>query len=280
MVKILKAGFYSTLQDLGRLGFRDKGVPISGVMDEVSATRANLLLENEAGATLMEMTMTGPTLQFESHTYICISGADMLPSINGKAITNYRVIKVAKNDVLTFGKLQNGFRSYLAVKGGFGTEKVLGSQSQYFPVTLAQCLKEGDEIPYKETSNFAPAITELKTEAHFEPGLLKVNKGPEYELLDDGQLASIFSKSFTISKQNNRMAYQLGETIKGHDHSMLTSGTLPGTVQLTPSGRIIILMKDGQTTGGYPRIFQLSKESICILAQKKSRDIVSFELLK
>ena len=76
------------------------------------------------------------------------------------------------------------------------------------------------------------------------------------------------------------MAYQLAETIKGHNYSMLTSGTLPGTVQLTSSGRIIILMKDGQTTGGYPRILQLSEESICVLAQKKSRDTISFELLK
>ena len=75
------------------------------------------------------------------------------------------------------------------------------------------------------------------------------------------------------------MAYQLTELISGHSHSMLTSGTLPGTVQLTPAGRLIILMKDGQTTGGYPRILQLSEAAICVLAQKKLGDALSFKLL-
>jgi allophanate hydrolase subunit 2 len=74
------------------------------------------------------------------------------------------------------------------------------------------------------------------------------------------------------------MAYQLTELIEGHDISILTSATLPGTVQLTPSGKLIILMKDGQTTGGYPRILQLSEKSINILSQKKAGDSVSFVL--
>lgn len=72
------------------------------------------------------------------------------------------------------------------------------------------------------------------------------------------------------------MAYQLEEKMEGHSISMLTSATLPGTVQMTPSGRFIILMKDGQTTGGYPRILQLTKEAISILAQKKAGDKIKF----
>ena len=75
------------------------------------------------------------------------------------------------------------------------------------------------------------------------------------------------------------MAYQLDETIDGHSISMLTSATLPGTVQFTPSGKLIILMKDGQTTGGYPRILQLTDKAISILAQKKSGDHFSFKLI-
>ena len=75
------------------------------------------------------------------------------------------------------------------------------------------------------------------------------------------------------------MAYQLDETIDSHSISMLTSATLPGTVQFTPSGKLIILMKDGQTTGGYPRILQLTDKAISILAQKKSGDHFSFKLI-
>ena len=75
------------------------------------------------------------------------------------------------------------------------------------------------------------------------------------------------------------MAYQLDEKIDGHTISMLTSATLPGTVQLTPSGKLIILMKDGQTTGGYPRILQLTDTAISILAQKRTGDTISFKLI-
>ncbi|MGB7395506.1 MAG: allophanate hydrolase subunit 2 family protein, partial [Pricia sp.] len=103
-------------------------------------------------------------------------------------------------------------------------------------------------------------------------------RGPEYEMLSDPQLERLFYKEFHISNENNRMAYQLEESVPGHTVSMLTSATLPGTIQLTPAGKLIVLMKDGQTTGGYPRILQLSDRAISILAQKKFGDVVSFKL--
>lgn len=279
MLKVLKSGFFTSIQDLGRLGYRDIGVPVSGAMDTHSVKKANLLLDNEADAAVMEITMTGPTVLFESPTYICLSGAYLSPTLNNRPIENYQVIKVLKGDILSYGKLENGFRSYLAIKGGFRTTKVLQSRSQYFPVTKGRCLKDRNEIDYEETISFDPIISEIKTENHFDLDYLEVYKGPEFSMLSDNQLASLFSKPFSVSKENNRMAYQLSELIEGHKNSMLTSGTIPGTVQFTPAGRLIILMKDGQTTGGYPRILQLSEASINVLAQKKFGDTFSFKLI-
>lgn len=279
MLKVLKPGFFSTIQDLGRFGYRDMGVPVSGVMDSAAVQKANMLLENDPNAAVLEMTMTGPKLEFELSTFICISGADLSPKINGESIENYCVVSVSKGDVLSFERLVNGFRGYLAIKGGFKTTKVLGSWSQYFPVTKQKNMILGSEIPYDETISFSPSISEIKTMDNFDQERLEVNRAPEFSFLTDTQLAGLFGKSFTISKENNRMAYQLTELIDADTRSILTSGTLPGTVQLTPSGRLIILMKDGQTTGGYPRILQLSEASICVLAQKKYRDSISFKLL-
>ena len=279
MLRVLKSGFFTTIQDLGRFGYRDKGVPVAGAMDTASVKKANLLLENEANAAVMEITMTGPTLEFENPTCICLSGAHLSPTLNNRPIENYQVVKVSKGDILSYGKLEKGFRSYLAIKGGFKTAEILGSRSQYFPVTSHKRLKDGDEVDYHETSSFSPAISEIKLHDRFSISTLEVYTGPEFSMLTDGQLATIFSKSFTISKENNRMAYQLSELIEGHSNSILTSGTLPGTIQLTPAGRLIILMKDGQTTGGYPRILQLSENSISVLAQKKFGDSLSFKLL-
>ncbi len=279
MLKVLKPGFFTTVQDCGRFGYRDKGVPVSGAMDMISASRLNALLENKACASVLEITMTGPTLLFENDTYIALAGALLSPTLNNEPIDNYKVYKVAKGDILSYGRLEKGFRSYLAVKDGFKAPSMLGSMSQYYPLTDTKCISEFQEINFEECTSFEPKISELKMDTYLDFNYLEVFKAPEYDLLNDGQLTAIFSKEFSISKENNRMAYQLNETIEGHSTTILTSATQPGTIQLTPAGKLIILMKDGQTTGGYPRILQLSEEAICVLAQKKSTDKLIFKMV-
>ncbi|KQC28987.1 biotin-dependent carboxyltransferase family protein [Flagellimonas eckloniae] len=278
MLKILKSGFFTTIQDAGRFGFRNKGVPISGVMDSISVERINTLLENESSAAVLEITMTGPTLLFEENTYVCLAGALISPTLNNEPVENYKVYKVSSGDILSYGRLEKGFRSYLAVKGGLKTEKILGSYSQYVPLTSKKCISENEEIQYEVCNLFEPKISEVKMDTYLDFDFLEVQRGPEFNILTDNHLEALFSKDFTISKKNNRMAYQLDEKIEGHSYSMLTSATLPGTVQLTPAGKLIVLMKDGQTTGGYPRILQLSETSICVLAQKKFGDFINFKL--
>lgn len=278
MLKVLKAGLFTTIQDQGRYGFLDKGVPVAGYMDSFSATKINTLLENKKEAAVMEMTMTGPTLQFERATFIAIGGANISATLNNKEVANYKVLKIEKGDILSFGKLESGFRGYLAVKNGFQAPMVLGSRSFFSSITKKNHLEDRDVVDYIETAEFKPKITELRLDSFLGENLLKVSAGPEYELLNDKQLEWLFSKEFIISNENNRMAYQLEQKIPGHEISMLTSATLPGTVQLTPSGKLIVLMKDGQTTGGYPRILQLSDKAISIMAQKKYGDKVSFIL--
>lgn len=278
MLKVLKSGFFTSIQDAGRFGFRNKGVPVSGAMDARALSKANSLLENPIDAAVLEITMTGPTLLFEEQTYISLAGADMSATLNNLPIENYRVYKVEQGDIISYGRLESGFRAYLAVKNGFQPKKVLGSSSQYFPLTSKKCISERNEISFEPTVHFEPKITELKIDAYFKQKILNVSKGPEFEMLNDTHREILFSKEFTVAKENNRMAYQINELIEGHKVTMLTSATLPGTVQLTPAGKLIILMKDGQTTGGYPRILQLSKDAICVLAQKKSGDNFSFKL--
>ena len=275
----MKSGFYTTLQDLGRFHYRDKGVPVSGVMDVEVARRANALLENKETDAVLEITMTGPTLQFGANTHIVLSGAEMSATLNNEPVFNYRVYQVNEGDILSYGRLEKGFRGYLAIKGGFQSTEILGSQSQYHPITAAGCLKDNDEIQYDDVANFEVKVSELKVDSLLEKTILEVTKGPEYRLLENGHLEALFFEEFSVAKEYNRMGYQFEEKIAGHSISMLTSATLPGTVQLTPSGKLIVLMKDGQTTGGYPRILQLTEKSIGILAQKKFGDQITFKLV-
>jgi len=279
MLKILKAGFYTTVQDAGRFHFRNKGVPVSGVMDEMSVFKINSLLENEPAAAVLEITMTGPTLIFEEETYMALGGAEMSATLNNLPIQNYKVYQIEVGDILSFGRLEKGFRSYLGVKEGFTTKEVLGSKSFYKPITKVNRLTDNDVVPFSAQNEFQPKISEIKVDSFLDVSILEVSKGPEFDMLNDKQLEDIFSKDFTVAHENNRMAYQLTQTITEHSISMLTSATIPGTVQLTPAGKLIILMKDGQTTGGYPRAVQLTDKAICILAQKRGGDTISFKLV-
>lgn len=278
MLKVKKAGFYSTIQDMGRYGFRHMGVPVAGAMDQYAAHRVNSLLENNTGDALMEMTMTGPELEFQEPTFIALSGAELSAKLNGEPISGNEVHQIHEGDILSFGKLVYGLRTYLGIKGGFQSDEVLNSRSFYSPLTPLSQIAEGLEIPYTPAEEYQPKIAHIKTAPFWKENRLQVQQGPEFGILEDQQLERIFAKPFTIAKENNRMAYQLNGMLDANSHPMLTSATLPGTIQLTPSGKIIILMRDGQTTGGYPRILQLTRKSINLLAQKKFGDKVEFVL--
>ena len=279
MLKVVAAGFFTTVQDAGRFGYRNLGVPVSGTMDAKSARIANSLLENDVEDALLEITMTGPTLKFEEPTFISLSGADMSASINENEVNNNEVYRVEQGDILSFGKLGNGFRTYLAVKGGFKTPEVLNSRSYFKSLTNINQLKVHDEIPYDANPEYIPKITHIKTGVSFKDHKIQVFPGPEFERLEEPCREQLFNTTFTIAKEYNRMAYQLEEKLDAKRIPMITSANLPGTVQLTPAGRLIVLMRDGQTTGGYPRILQLNEASISLLSQKRFGDQISFELL-
>ncbi|GAL72060.1 biotin-dependent carboxyltransferase family protein [Jejuia pallidilutea] len=281
MIKIIKAGFYSSIQDFGRLGHQHYGVPISGVMDKRAARVANTLVGNQENAAVLEITMSGPTLKFNCSSVIAIAGGDLSPKLNGITVKNNKLIAVNKGDVLSFGQLTSGFRSYLAVSGGFLTREVLGSKSMYPYIYKHQTIQNGDvlEIAQKTTLEQKRYATVAVNDAYLKSSTLEVLKGPEFHRLSVTQKKQLFENTFTVSKENNRMAYQLGEILQNNLDPIITSPVLPGTVQLTPAGKLIVLMRDCQTTGGYPRVLQLTDVAINILAQKYTGNLIGFKLI-
>ena len=194
----------------------------------------------------------------------------MVPMLNGKEIKMNTIISVNPNDVLTFGKLNYGFRSYLAIQGGFQSELKLNSKSMYKNVTSKYKIEANDTLQCNESSpSESSKFATLKFNMTiFNSNIIEVYKGPEFELLSSIQQKQLFDLDFTISNLNDRMAYQLEENLENDLIPIITSLVLPGTIQLTPSGSLIVLMRDCQTTGGYPRILQLKESSINCLAQK------------
>lgn len=281
MIRVISAGIYTTVQDLGRQGYGHLGVPISGVMDSYSAKLANHLLGNNENESVLEITLGNTTLLFENNLFIVISGANSQPLINDSKVSMNRVLEVNAGDVLKLGKPMFGVRTYVAVKGGFQTGKVLGSKSWFKNVTEQFLVKKGDilpVLPQKSLKTLKNASVKVNKK-HFITKFIEAYKGPEYDLLTEKQQNELKNTTFTISKDNNRMGYRLIETVENELGSMLTSSVLPGTVQLTPSGTLIVLMRDCQVTGGYPRVLQLTENAIDRLSQKSTNDTFQFKLV-
>jgi len=282
MIKVLKSGLFSTIQDKGRFGYGAFGVPKSGAMDFYSAELANTLLGNTINDAVLEITMIGPQLKFDVECLLVITGADMSPSINRKTIQNNKVYRIKKCDTLGFDKLKSGLRAYVAVKGGFKSDMVLGSQSYYQPLTLANKLNNGDTLYLNQSENTFDTyetFSKLKVVDYSSPNI-HVFKGPEFERLSCNQKSELTSLESQVTNLYNRMAYQLSPLFDNDLKSILTGPVLPGTVQLTPSGKLIVLMRDCQTTGGYPRVLQLTESAINLLSQKKEKDKIVFKLVE
>ena len=282
MVSVISAGLPISVQDLGRTGYRSAGVPSSGVMDVYSATLANRLLNNHENDAVLEITFGGCRLRFESDCTICITGADFSAEINDKEVALNTRLPLQKDSVLSFGRKVYGARTYVAITQGFQTQVVLGSRSLCPGVTPESLIKKGTVLPIAaHHKKLDKALVSVKiNQDHFRSEGVDCYKGPEFELLSEAQRNQLVNATFTISPDNNRMGYRLEELVENSLHSLLTSAVLPGTVQLTPSGKLIVLMRDCQVTGGYPRVLQVAEEAISRLGQKTTSDSVRFVIQK
>ena len=276
MIKFISKGLYTTIQDDGRFGYRNIGVPSSGYMDRESAQTANLIIDNPVNNPVIEATLIGPTIKFEKSTFICITGSDFNPMLNESRISLYTPVKVNKGDILKINNSSFGSRCYISIKGDIKVDKVLGSKSYYPQISDSSIIEKGDEFKF-ETNNSEPNYKLINQKFELNKNL-KVFKGPEFNSLNKGSINKIIDQEFSIGI-NNRMAYNLKEKIQAGTSSIISSPVIPGTVQLTPSGQMIILHRDCQTTGGYPRILQLDEKSLNNLAQLRIGDKIKFEIV-
>ena len=276
MIKVIQPGLFTTIQDGGRHGYRNIGIPTSGFMDQESAWAANKIVDNDREESLIEITLKGPTLLFNNNCTISITGGDFNPLINDIPIKMYESINVKLGDTLKINNTKNGARCYLAISGGINVKSIFGSKSFLSNISESYYLRKGDEIKISDNSNNKIL---KKNNLKFKLNRsMEVFKGPEFDLLSIKVKNMLFKNEFTI-RTNSRMAYNLEEKVQIGIKSIISSPVLPGSVQLTPSGKMIILHRDCQTTGGYPRILQLNKSSLNHLSQIKSNEKIKFSLI-
>ena len=284
---IKKPGLQSLVQDEGRAGFQAFGVPLSGPMDWFSAKLANRLLDLPEAHPLLELTLIGPQIEVEGDCQICLTGADLSPKINGAAIEMYRGIDVESGSVLSFGRPLRACRAYLAIRGHWQSEKWLGSRSSFvssggnsFNFSVLKSNTVLDFSPMTPIAAKVFPIERLKPQQT--PYSVRVLAGPEFERFSRRNVADFFSRNFTLSNNSNRMGYRLEAPLAAYhpEEELISSGIVPGSIQISNSGQPIILMAEAQTSGGYNRIANVIYADMPVLAQAKPGDQIRFELVQ
>ena len=290
---IIKPGLLDTIQDLGRHGFGNWGVNPGGAMDIYAAQVANLLVGNDQHEAVIEIHFPGPQILFEQNTLIAITGADFSPTVNDEVIPRWQPVVVRKNTVLHFPSLVQGGRCYLSVHGGYCLKKWLNSYSTSLKAGVGMQLKKGDELPFNESTIYFAGL--LKEANDFEilpwrvntekiyayPHEIGVLPGHEWACLSDAAHASFVEDNYLIHPSSDRMGYQLSGAPLAMQRSaeLVSSAVSFGTIQLLPSGQLIVLMADHQTTGGYPRIAHVVSAHLPKLAQLRPSDTIQFKLM-
>ncbi|AZR72089.1 KipI antagonist [Anoxybacter fermentans] len=284
-IRVLEPGLLTTVQDLGRWGHQQYGIPVAGAMDHLSLQIANLLVGNARDEACLEITLLGPKLMFEVDTVIAITGADLKPKLNGVAIDGWRGIPVERGSILEFGPIRSGCRGYLAVAGGFDLPVVMGSRSTYLRGKLGgfegRALKKGDHLPFRrydlDLNGFFPKwyFTQPQYPKKKE---IRVVRGPQAEMFTDEGIKTFFNSEYEVTPASDRMGYRLkGPKIEHRDGSDIISDGIPfGGIQVPSDGMPIVLMADRQTTGGYAKIGTVISVDLPLIAQSKPGDIFRF----
>lgn len=302
MIKITKQGLLTSIQDLGRYGYQKYGVIASGVMDSTAHRIANLLVGNDENEATLELTLLGPDMEFSEDTLISICGGNLSPSVDGKPVKLWRSVLVKAGSKLKFGGCKTGCRAYLAVAGGFDLPEVMDSKSTYIRAGIGgfngKPLQADDELTLREPSEFAAQITEVLaaeldgqkfaemqwtiasefTSTAASKPKVRVMKGRQYDWFTQESQMKLFTESFEVTSQSDRMGYRLKgpELQLEKEQEMLSEAVNFGTIQVPSEGNPIVLLADRQTTGGYPKIGQIATVDLPIMAQLKPGDKVQF----
>ncbi|WP_323847341.1 biotin-dependent carboxyltransferase family protein [Microbulbifer magnicolonia] len=282
-IRFLKSGLQTSVQDLGRTGLMRYGISRGGAADSVAMTLANLLLGNPPENPALEVTLTGPSVEFQCDISIAIVGADFELQLNNHDVESNRVLQIKCGDTLSFGGLRSGARAYIAFSGQMELPLVLDGFSTYllgeFGGLEGRAIRAGDTIHFRRIRRVRPLCLEEKFRLKYTGHpRLRVVAGAEEPYFSDEAQRAFYRQAFRVSAQSNRMGIRLSGDALGVKEmpQLVSSGLCPGTIQVPPSGQPIVSFVEGQTIGGYPRIAHVISADQHMLGQLKPNDRASF----
>ena len=250
-------------------------------MDLNSFYLANLLLPGLDSDSVFECTIIGPKLKLRCNSRFVITGAKFDSYLDNEPVENNKVYSFRAGQILKVGRVKAGLRCYLKFEGTFKIPKILNSKSFFYPITKSISINDGEKYEFiSKTQDINSKIINLKIpENAFYKKTLFARPGPDWNMLTGEIKKQILSEIFFIKSQN-RMGYRLSSELKNDFFNLNSKVVIPGIVQFTPGGEIIIATADCQVTGGYLQILILTDDSLSNLVQKSEGSEVKFRLLE
>lgn len=309
-IEVLKAGLLDSVQDQGRPGQAHIALSRGGAMDRGAMAVANVMVGNDPAEAGLEITGPGPTLRFRADAWIASVGARHRVECRSdergapaQMLATQRPVFVPAGSILRWHSPSAGLRSWLAVAGGLAVPSVLGSRSAHLAAGIGPGrLTAGQVLPLVAG---AADIARLRASSVLQGALsTHAAHGPRWHIGDElppqwpsidlpvlagrhlAQLSeavreSLLNQSWTVSSQSNRQGLRLqGQALETGALPQLASEPVSfGTVQLPPAGEPVILLAEHQTTGGYPRIFEVASAAEHLLAQSGAGCRIRFRLI-
>jgi biotin-dependent carboxylase-like uncharacterized protein len=281
LLEVLDVGLGATFQDRGRAGWRRFGVPPSGAMDDHAAGWANALLDNPPTAPVVELLLQGAKFLALHDCWIAVCGADA-----GASVPTWRAVRLRADEEVRFPRNRSGVWTYLAVEGGFDAPSLLGSASVYARGRLGAPLARGDVLlrtpgaPFRLPAGVAGRSVAWEERRNYDATpLLRVWPGPQWNSFSESDRAAFLEQTWTIAPQSDRVGYRLsGHPLAPGQWQMISEPLRVGAVQVPEDGQPIVMMRDGPTVGGYPKIGVVDAHDVARLAQCRPGRSVKFRL--
>ncbi len=288
MIKILNPGIFTTVQDLGRFGYQEYGMPVSGAMDWYSIKLANVILNNNINDACLEATFNGPEFEVLKKTYMTITGGYPELHINSHEEDPLKVHRLKKGDIVSIGTILKGCRIYISFTGGIDVPLVMNSRSTYLRAKLGgyngRILKQDDIITFHKSRHkpICNAIPETKLLQYSNHQAIRVVGSTDIDHFTLEGVKTFLTSEYKISNHSDRMGYRLDGPEIEHKQvaDIISSGMCNGAIQIPGSGIPIIMLADRQTVGGYSKIGNIITADLPVLAQLKQGDTIKFIQVK
>jgi antagonist of KipI len=281
--EVIRPGILTTIQDLGRPGFMKYGIPASGAADRFSCQVANWLLGNESAAAVLEVTLGGLEMVACNAFWIAVTGGDLSPVVNGEGVPMWQAVFLRKGDRLALRRRRMGFRSYIAIPGGFSAPLFLGSRSVWLQGLMGEKISSGKVLETDDNSRKGTCAKSLSPEMipRFSDQPCRIMLGPQEDRFTTEGIGAFLGSEYRIQPQSDRMGYRLeGPKVEHRSGADILSEPIArGAIQIPGDGLPILILWDGQVSGGYTKIGHVISADWDWLAQRMPGEKLRFKAI-